>query len=305
MDVVVRAPRGNQLALTVGASASIDAVKVKIGFEVGLGAGQFDIAFEGELLRGPSLVSACNIRSGSMLLLAINYGSYHVKCRNRDGTFADNRLGTMHVIGKALEHVLCKCYRPAIGALPIPVHMQGPSDCQVVRFADVQLASHWTTETFTVDAAVPAGDGERAIEAAQSVVEWLQDAPRNLEIMTVNHSAGAGAGTSHDLLVAPRAGRLSSLGRGVHSVEVKCRSIRSPLKFDWETELAKEAKLLLDKEVPGSRNRIGFRYIFMILVFLFPKADGAIGTDLISPRPPRSIFVLTPEWTVGPKALFS
>ena len=59
------------------------------------------------------------------MVKGIDYKKVALQKRNLQKEFHGNRLWSAHVVGKAVELALRKSYRPAVGALPVPVHAMG------------------------------------------------------------------------------------------------------------------------------------------------------------------------------------
>ena len=92
-------------------------------------------------------------------------------------------------------------------------------------------------------------DAQLAIRIHSAVLGALQGKPYLLKVHTVDHT-GTAKSTPHDTILSPL--QIPSLGKsvlspGLYSLEIKCRSIGEPMKFDWEGVLTQEAEPLWNK----------------------------------------------------------
>ena len=111
-------------------------------------------------------------------------------------------------------------------------------DLKVVKVPDVQAPG--AARPATVEGYTTEKDAFLAIRIVTLVLEKLQGAPYYLVVLSVCHSSEGGM--KHDVLLAPHPS-LSSLPRGVHSVEINCWEVQkvNPLTLNWRQRLELDA----------------------------------------------------------------
>lgn len=205
-----------------------------------------------------------------------DYSAAGFQRRYFDGSFGSNPLGRAHIVGKAVEDALCLAFRPPVGKLPLPLALQKPSDLGRVVFYDVLRPGHQAAERVTVN--VPVSDALTAIAIGEDILRRFGAFPFAMEVLTVNHSAAAGEGTSHDVLLQCTARTDATYAPGVYSLEIKCRAVRCFASFDWEGVLAHQALRLLEDEVAADNRGIlqGRFLVFVALPSAQVIADGPV-----------------------------
>ena len=177
-----------------------------------------------------------------------DYKAVLMEKRNVAGSFSGNALKSSHVVGKVVEDCFRMVFKPAGGALPVPMSSLKPALFESARFSDVLV--HGRRKPSSELVKVYPQDAALAVAIAKRVHEDLASAPSRLCILTACHM-GPG-GLEHDLIA--EAGASSSLDRGMYSVELKCAEIMSknPKGFSWRSVMQERALTKWREEVIAS-----------------------------------------------------
>ena len=151
------------------------------------------------------------------MVKGIDYKKVALQKRNLQKEFHGNRLWSAHVVGKAVELALRKSYRPAVGALPVPVHLMGSTDLEKVHMPDVLKPGNQNPSTVPVE--VYPDDAQLAISITKAILRDLQGLSWHLQVLTVDHQGPGCRHAAHDLIMqADPQSRHAKLG--LFSVEI-------------------------------------------------------------------------------------
>ena len=203
----------------------------------------------------------------------MNYKEHAILVRSKHNGKFESRVECCRVVGAALEACLRLAYRPAVGAIPVPLQFLTPEHITAVALRDVLPPGYhapvqtWTTQVFPEDA-------QLALTVLRDGLSKLVSPPYNLEVNTCDHTGASTCPTAHDVILSTRLGSQSSLPSGLYSLEIKCREINDKKAFQWEQTLTSEAEPLWKAELQQHSNCLWQGRVLLLVCLPVPCHAG-------------------------------